>query len=109
MAERRVRKLGDGKAVLVHDNDGLRKICRCPRRSWAKCAHPWHFNYAWAGEHYRFSLNRQLQRRVLSKRDARTEANRLRVAIEAGEFRPEKGPQPAATTIEGLGVEYFKT
>ena len=28
-----------------HHNDGLRKICGCPRRQWAKCRHPWHFSF----------------------------------------------------------------
>ena len=37
-------------------NDGLRKVCDCPRRTWPKCSHPWHFNFKWAGEHYRFSI-----------------------------------------------------
>ena len=26
-------------------NGGLRKVCGCPRRTWAKCTHPWHFNF----------------------------------------------------------------
>ena len=26
-------------------NDGLRKRCRCPKRKWAKCHHPWWFGF----------------------------------------------------------------
>jgi hypothetical protein len=43
-------------------NDGLRKLCECPRRRWAKCEHPWHFNFNHKGEAYRFSLERQVRR-----------------------------------------------
>ena len=43
-------------AVQRQRNDGLRKRCPCPRRTWAKCSHPWHFAFKHDGEHYRFSL-----------------------------------------------------
>ncbi len=59
MASSRERRLTDGRTVAVNPNGGLRKICRCPRRGWAKCAHPWHFNFRWDGRDYRFSLDRQ--------------------------------------------------
>ena len=47
-----------------HDNDGIRKLCGCSRRKWAKCAHPWHMNFAHLGEHYRLSLARQIRKLV---------------------------------------------
>jgi 23S rRNA-/tRNA-specific pseudouridylate synthase len=61
------RRLRDGREVPVHDNDGLRKICRCPRRTWAKCEHAWHFAFCWEGKHYRFSLDRFTGKRVEGK------------------------------------------
>lgn len=69
-----------------HDNDGLRKVCGCPRRNWAKCDHPWHFNFKFGDTHYRFSLDRQLGRRITSKTDARAAADGLRSEIRAGRF-----------------------
>jgi len=44
---RRKQKLQDGseREIAVHKNSGLRKICRCPRRQWAKCPHDSHFNF----------------------------------------------------------------
>ena len=86
-------------------NDGLRKICGCPGRIWAKCRHPWHFSYKWNGDHYRFSLERQVRRVVKDgdgkwRRDratlgepignktvAENERDRLRTAIRAGELQ----------------------
>jgi len=29
---------------------------------WNKCSHPWHFNFKWNGERYRFSLERHVGR-----------------------------------------------
>ncbi len=79
-----------------HDNKGLRKLCTHPRRQWAKCEHPWHFNYkpsdpARRNSHskdggYRFSLDKHLGRRIDSKTDAETEAERIRLAIKEGRF-----------------------
>ena len=41
-----------------HQNRGLRKICDCPRRTWAKCPHSWHFNFKpKGGPSYRFSVD----------------------------------------------------
>lgn len=67
-------------------NNGLRKVCACPRRVWAKCPHPWHFSFKWAGVHHRFSLDRHLGRHVESKIDATKEADRLRTEIRQGSF-----------------------
>lgn len=85
-------------------NDGLRKRCDCPRRAWAKCSHPWHFNFEWNDEPYRFSLDRLVGKLVkdasgkwrrdratlgdpiTSKTDAERERDRLRTLICAGTF-----------------------
>ena len=53
----RTRTLSNGRSVKVRDNGGLKKRCRCPRRQWSKCAHPWHFGFAYDGKEYRWSLN----------------------------------------------------
>lgn len=77
-----------------HRNAGLRKVCECPRRTWPKCAHPWHFNYKWAGVHYRFSLDEQIGKHIDSKTLAETEAEDLRVAIRESRFvRMKRGRQ----------------
>jgi hypothetical protein len=72
-----------------HTNHGLRKVCGCPRRAWAKCPHGWHFSFKWAGVHHRFSLDRHLGRHVDSKNGeggAEDEAAKIRIAIKAGKF-----------------------
>jgi integrase len=70
-----------------HQNNGLRKLCGCPRRQWAKCPHPWHFNFKpRGGSPYRFSLDRHLGRHVDSKTEADTEAAAIKAAILAGQL-----------------------
>lgn len=83
-----------------HNNHGLRKVCGCSRRAWAKCEHPWHMNFSWKGTHYRLSLERALGRKVKKKEDARDAAETLRKAIKAGEW-PLK-PAADATTPEAV-------
>ena len=75
-----------------HRNDGLRKICACSRRAWAACEHPWHFNFKWDGRAYRLSLDREVGHRITKKADARTEANRIHIAIKDGTFRQRVEP-----------------
>lgn len=98
-------------------NDGLRKLCECPRRGWAKCEHPWHFNFAWTGESYRFSLERQVHRvakdpkgvwkrdratlgeRITDKTTALRERDRLRTAICAGTLQGSAADRPLPSTL----------
>jgi integrase len=98
-----------------HDNRGLRKVCGHPRRGWAKCECPWHFNFKWNGEHYRFSLERCVTRlvrdergkwqrdrttlgdRITSKTDATKEADRLRTMIRSGELHSGRSQLDAMT------------
>lgn len=68
-------RVRNGVTVPVHRNAGLRKICRYPRRAWAKCPHPWHFNFCWKGTPYRFSLSRYAGKEIVSKTDAETLAD----------------------------------
>jgi hypothetical protein len=77
--------------MTKHRNRGLRKRCECPRKNWAKCSHPWHFNFKWKGEHYRFSLDREVGHPVTSKTEAEQEADRLRTAIREGRFSATAG------------------
>lgn len=95
-------------------NDGLRKLCGCKRRDWPTCGCAWHFNYKptrgpHAGTSFRFSLDRELRRHIIDKRDALIEANRIRTAIDAGTFRADVvAAAKAAGTLEQLGRLYFK-
>jgi integrase len=66
---------------------GLRKVCRHQPSAWAKCSHPWHFSFKWAGQRYRFSLDRVLPEPVRLKGEAETAANRIRAEIQGGTFR----------------------
>jgi integrase len=98
-----------------HVNHGLRKACGCPRRQWAKCPHPWHFNFKLRhGPSYRFSLDAYLKRHVGSKTEAVEEADKVRIAIRAGTFqRQPEIPEPATpgdntfTQVADLFVERF--
>ncbi|HEX6465385.1 MAG TPA: site-specific integrase [Vicinamibacterales bacterium] len=101
MNTRGTRRLRDGREVDVGRNDGLRKVCGCGRHKWPKCPHPWHFNFQWEGQHYRFSLDRHLGKKV-TKNVAEVEAERLRTAIRAGEFQAAQArahqPKPPQET-----------
>ena len=80
-----------------HRNDGLRKRCKCARKNWSKCPHPWHFSFKWKGKHYRFSLDRELPHRIDSKTEAEAQADRLRIAIREGTFRSAvAAPEPSS-------------
>jgi len=89
MNTRGTRRLRDGREVDIGRNDGLCKVCRCGRHKWTKCPHPWHFSFQWEGQHYRFSLERHIGKK-LTKAEADVEAERLRSAIRAGEFQAAK-------------------
>ena len=69
-----------------HRNNGLYKICGCPRRRWARCPHAWHFNFKWRDAHHRFSLDRHARQHLDSKTDARTLADEIGRNIRAGRF-----------------------
>ncbi len=69
-----------------HQNGGIRKICGCPRRTWPKCVHAWHFNFYWKGTTYRLSLDKHAGKHLDSKTAAEGVADSLRTAIRADEF-----------------------
>jgi integrase len=104
----KTRALSSGKQVFVHQNNGLRKRCGCPRRAWAKCSHPWHFSFKWKATHHRFQLDKYASSPITLKDDARSEADRLRAAIRAGTF-PPPAPTPAAVTPDAITLDTFMT
>jgi integrase len=99
-------------------NDGIRKRCDCPRRQWAKCAHPWHFGFHHRGREYRYSLHVIAQARgeqsPTMKSDAAKWRDQLRAEIRAGRFiepdAPRSVPEPAHVrlTFGDLCGEYLK-
>lgn len=107
-------------------HDGVRKICDCPRRRWPRCQHPWHFNFRWKSEDYRFSLERRIGRitrtengkwrrdlatlgeQIISKTDADAEADRLRAAIRSGELQDVERPKRETMTLAELFKLYIQ-
>jgi len=95
--------------VPVHRNGGLRKICGCPRRLWAKCPHGWHLNFQHGGRLYRFGLGKYVGHPVITKTDAEAVADRIRTQIREGLFKELSTVAtevpvvlPAALTFGGL-------
>src|SRR5690349_7773355 len=68
-------------------NGGIRKRCDCVRKNWPKCPHQWHLNFKHGQTHYRFSLDKEVGRRIEGKGEAEAEAERLRTEIREGRFR----------------------
>lgn len=95
----RLRRLSSGGAITVGKNHGVRKVCRCGRRRWAKCAHAWHFAFQWKGRAYRFSLDRQAGRRIETRTEAEALADRLRLEIRTGRFGREDEAQAALLKV----------
>lgn len=97
---------------MRQQNNGLRKLCRCARRTWAKCSHPWHFNYKpRGGTAWRFSLDVEIERPLKGRTDAETEATRIRMEINAGTYvrTAERRQQVAAAPIESAGAITLET
>jgi integrase len=104
---KKLRTLTDGRAVTVHRNDGIRKRCDCLRRAWATCGHPWHFSFKWRETHHRFPIDKYAERPLVTKDDARDEADRLRRLIRAGTFPPVSITPATPTTPSELTFETF--
>ena len=107
MTDARRRRLPNGETVVVHSNRGLRKVCSCPRRNWAKCSHPWHFSFRWKGKSYRFSLTRFTGKAINSKTDADDTADRLRTQIREGRFLLAAEPPSADGVVEPENLMSF--
>jgi integrase len=91
-------------------NHGLRKVCECSRRKWAKCPHSWHFNFKLkGGQPYRFSIDSEVGKHVAKKEDAETHADTFRIAIRDGTFRrrAEAPPINTASTSADVTLETF--
>lgn len=103
---RTLTKGGRSVAVTVHRNDGLRKRCECPRRSWATCPHSWYFAFKWRETHHRFPLDKYAAHHIASREDAKHERDRLRREIREGRFPPVPTPATPATPGD-LSFEQF--
>jgi integrase len=96
-------------------NRGLRKICGCPRRTWAKCPHSWHFNFKpKGGPAFRFSVDTEAGKHIEAKGDAEALADKWRDAIREGTFR-RRGDAPVTfessnpvLTLASFGERYFE-
>ena len=103
------RTLSTGRTVNVHDDHAPYKRCRCPRRKWLTCPHSYAFAFKWRGQHYRCPLDRYCDHHIVTVREARQEADRLRTVIRAtGEFPQSSAatslsPSPAGITFEIFG------
>src|SRR6478736_6815307 len=107
--EARAASEEQGTMTVRNRNDGLRKVCDCSRRKWAKCDHPWHFSFKPSGgPAYRFSLDRELGRTIRGKMEAQAVADDLRSQMRNGTFRKRGVPvsEPLAVlptlTLSGL-------
>src|SRR5262249_27719204 len=105
-------------AATRRKNQGLRKLCGCSRRNWAKCSHPWHFNFKLrGGRPYRFSLDAEVGKHLATKEEAVVAAENIRKAIREGRFvraaerRQQASAAPAvtaaATTLEAFGEKFI--
>jgi integrase len=101
------------RARTRHSNRGLRKICGCPRRTWAKCPHSWHFNFKpKGGPGYRFSVDSEAGEHIASKTEAEGLADGWRSAIRAGTFRRRRSEAVEASpviteTLDALTLQAF--
>jgi integrase len=92
---------------MRHRNEGLRKLCGCSRKRWSECSHSWYFNFKWKGQHYRFSLDKELGRDIDSKSLAETEAEKIRTAIRENRFRSD-APVRETLTL-GAMIDRYRT
>jgi hypothetical protein len=91
-------------------NDGLRKICKCPLRNWARCPHPWYFSFKpKGGARVRVSLDRHTGQHVDALDDAKTIAANLRTAIVNGEYplAPQATEAPAVPVTLRTAADRF--
>jgi integrase len=96
-------------------NGGLRKVCGCPRRQWAKCLHSWYLNFKPRhGQGFRFSLDAELGTHIASKTKAEEEAEKIRAAIRKGTYTRAAdriaavpGPVTSPTSADAITFDVF--
>ena len=106
----RTRTLPNGRSVNVRDNGGLKKRCRCPRRQWSKCPHPWHVGFAYNGKEHRWSLHKVASKPAgywMSKTEAEGIRDRLRGQIREGTLTDTSAPSPDVRLTFGDVVERY--
>lgn len=80
---------------MARVNDGLRKRCKCSKRRWAKCPHPWWFGFSWQGKEYRFSLHKIMDLPLsysMSRTEAESHRDQFKIQIRAGTFIDPTNP-----------------
>jgi len=83
-----------------HRDQGLRKICDCPRRTWAKCPHSWHFSFKpKGGQRFRFSVDSEVGKHIEAKTDAEALADGWRTQIRVGTFRRQADTSTATEAV----------
>ena len=91
---------------MTRHNDGFMKRCRCPRKQWTRCQHPWHLDFCHGRTpddglaRYRFSLHKFANKPasyVMSFSEAQALTDRIRTQIRSGAIQLEA---PAATESE---------
>ena len=97
------RTLSTGRTVNVHDDHAPYKRCKCPRRKWLTCSHSYAFAFKWRGQHYRCPLDRYCDHHIVTVREARQEADRLRTVIRATGELPQSSA--AATSSSPTPAE----
>jgi len=90
-----------------HRNDGLRKVCDCQRRGWAKCPHPWHVNIQHQGTSIRKSLNKLVGKIIKSKTDAENAFDAYKVALRNG-APATASPLAAPMTLTAMLKRYHR-
>jgi integrase len=110
---KKTRTLKDGQAVTIHNNDGIRKRCRCQRRAWSSCPHPWAFSFKVKGSKAeRFLLSKYADHPITSRADALAERDRLRILIRNGQPlapTPATPATPADLTFETFAEKWRTT
>jgi integrase len=93
--------------------DGLRKICGCSLRQWARCEHTWYFSHKPKGKpRVRISIDRHKGEHVASLDDAKTIAAELRSAIASGTYPPKPATgsavDPVAVTFKTAAERFVE-
>jgi integrase len=93
-------------------HDGIKKRCRCGKRQWPKCSHPWWFGFHYNGVEHRYSLDKvaraRSERVPVTKAEAATWRDRLRNEIRGGTFAAGPNTAGARLTFGDVCDQYLK-